>query len=288
MRGIDAQRLDEPVIEGTVDVELQGADGVRDMLDGIALAVGEVVHRIDAPLVAGAVMVRELDAVQQRVAEHHVGMGHVDLRAEDLLPFRVLAGAHLAEELQVLFRGTVAPRAGDAGLVHGAAVHADLVLRLVIDIGETALDELFGPLVQLLEVVGGVKLFVPMESEPLDVLLDGVHVFGILLGGVGVVVTEVGHAAVLLREAEVQADGLGVAEVQVAVRLRRETGYDGIHLAGGEVGFDDFFQKIQFTFFHGNTIIDCKDTDFKLFLLNSHCTKNEQTYGFITCKAGQI
>jgi hypothetical protein len=183
---------------------------VGDMLDGVALAVGVVVHRVDAPLVAGAVMVRELDAVQQRVAEHHVGMGHVDLRAEDLLPFCVLAGAHLAEELQVLFRGTVAPRAGDAGLVHGAAVHADLVLRLVIDIGETALDELFGPLVQLLEVVGGVKLFVPMESEPLDVLLDGVHVFGILLGGVGVVVTEVGHAAVLLREAEVQANGLGV------------------------------------------------------------------------------
>ena len=219
MRGIDAQRLDEPVVQRTVHVELQGADGVGDVLDGVALAVGVVVHRVDAPLVARAVMVRELDAVQQRVAEHHVRMGHVDLRAEDLLPFRVLAGLHLAEELQVLLRGAVAPGARGAGLVHGAAVQADLLLVLVIDIGEAPLDEVLGPFVQLVEVVGRVEFLVPMEAQPLDVLLDGVHVFGVLLRGVRVVVAEVRLAAVLLCEAEVQARGNSVCVLPWFVTL---------------------------------------------------------------------
>ena len=257
--GIDTQRLDEPVIERTVDVELQRADGVGDMLDGIALAVGVVVHRVDAPLVAGAVMVRELDAVQQRVAEHHVGMGHVDLRAEDLLPFRVLAGLHLAEEPEVLLRGAVAPGARGAGLVHGAAVQADLLLRLVIDIGESPFDQVLGPLVELVEIIGGIEFLVPMESQPLDVFLDGIHVLGVLLGGVRVVVTEIRDTAVLLREAEVEADGLGMSQMQIAVRLRRETGDDGVHLAAGEVRFDDFFEEIQFAFFHGHKLNHISD-----------------------------
>src|SRR5262249_8865062 len=44
--------------------------------------------------------------------------------------------------------------------------------------------------------------------------------------GVGVVEAEVTLAAVLLRQAEVQADRLGVADVQVAVGLGGEAGVD--------------------------------------------------------------
>ena len=191
-------------------------------------------------------------------------------------PSAYLAGLHLAEEFQVLFRGAVAPGARGSGLVHGAAVQADLLLVLVIDIGEAPLDEVLGPLVQLVEVVRRVELLVPMEAQPLDVLLDGVHVFGVLLRGVRVVVTEVRLAAVLLRETEVQADGLGVTQVKVAIRLRRETGHDGIHFARREVGFDDLFEEIQFAFFHGLLPYRWQRYDFKLFLLTSHRTKTDK------------
>ena len=46
------------------------------------LAVREVVHRIDAPLVAGAVMLGVQDAVHHRVAHVQIGRGHVDLGAQ--------------------------------------------------------------------------------------------------------------------------------------------------------------------------------------------------------------
>ena len=37
-------------------LELEGANGVRDVFDGIGLAMREIVHRIDAPFIARAMM----------------------------------------------------------------------------------------------------------------------------------------------------------------------------------------------------------------------------------------
>ena len=64
----------------------------------------------------------------------------------------------------------------------------------------------------------------------MDILLDGVHVLGVLLGGVGVVHAQVAQTAELLGGAEVDAQGLAVADVQIAVGLRRKPGVDGLSL----------------------------------------------------------
>ena len=58
LRGEDAELLDVPAIERLVIGELKRAHGVGDVLNGVRLAVRVVVHRVDAPLVAGAVMRR--------------------------------------------------------------------------------------------------------------------------------------------------------------------------------------------------------------------------------------
>ena len=250
MAGPDAQGLDEPVVQRPMHVEFQRADAVGDMLDRVALAVRIVVHGIDAPFVSRAVMVGKLDAVQQRIPEHHVGMGHIDLGAQHLLTLGILAGLHLPEELEVLLHGTVPPGAGRTGLVHGAAVFANLVLRLVVHIGQAALDKLFGPLVQLVEVIGGIQLLLPLEAQPFDVFLDGIYIFRILFGGIGIVVTKVGFAAIFLCETEVEANALGMPQVQVSVGFRRETGHDRIHFSLGQIPFDNLFQKVQFSLFH--------------------------------------
>ena len=165
----------------------------------------------------------KLDAVKERVTEHHVGVRHVYLCAEHFLPFCILSGLHLAEELEVLFYGTIPPRAFHAGLVHGAAVLTDLLLGLVIHIGQAPLDEVFRPLVKLVEIIRGIQFLVPLKTQPVDIFFDGVYILRVFLGGIGVIVTEVGLAAVLLGQAEVEAYALGVAKVQITVGLRRET-----------------------------------------------------------------
>jgi hypothetical protein len=55
---------------------------------------------------------------------------------------------------------------------------------------------------------------------------DGLDVFDVLLDRVGVVEAQVALALVLAGDAEVEADGLRVADVQVAVGLGREAGDD--------------------------------------------------------------
>ena len=63
------QVVEEPVVERPVVLELERADRVGDALDGVRLAVGEIVARIDAPGVAGARMLGVQDAVEHRVAQ---------------------------------------------------------------------------------------------------------------------------------------------------------------------------------------------------------------------------
>ena len=129
------QVVDEPVVERPVVLELQRADRVRDALDGVRLAVGEVVGRVDAPGVARAGVLGVKDPVQDRVAQVDVRGGHVDARAQHPGAVGELAGAHARKEVEALLRGPVAPRTLAAGLGEGPAVLADLVGGEVVHVG---------------------------------------------------------------------------------------------------------------------------------------------------------
>ena len=166
-------------------LELQRADRMGHALDRVGLAVGEVVGRVDAPGVAGAGMRRVHDPVEHRVAEVDVRRGHVDLRPEDACAVRELAGAHPREQVEVLLDRPVSPeRRVRARRGERAARLADLVRGLVVDEGKPLLDEVDGPGVQLLEVVGRVvEVLAPVEPQPADVGLDRVDVLLLLLLG---------------------------------------------------------------------------------------------------------
>ena len=191
------------------------------------------------------------DAVEDRVAQVDVRRGHVDLGAQRTGAVRELAGLHAGEQVEVLFHGAVAERAVLARLGQAAAVFAHLVGIQIADEGLAGLDQLDGPVMQLVEVIGGVAFLAgPLEAQPLDIGLDRVDVFLVFLGRVGVVETQVALAAELLGQAEIQADALGVTDVQVTVGLRREAGDDLGVLATVQIGLDDGAQEIR-GFFDG-------------------------------------
>ena len=185
------------------------------------------------------------DTVDDRVAHVHVRRRHVDLGAEDRLAFVELAVGHLLEGREVLLDGRVARGARLAGVLLVAVEFADLVLREEADVGLAELDQLDGVGVHALEVVRSlVVVLVPLEAQPADVFLDGVDVFDLFLGRIRVVHAEVAAALELEGEAEVQADGLRVADVQVAVGFRGEAGGDGRVLTRGQVGVDDLLDEV--------------------------------------------
>ena len=173
-RGRDRHRqvLDQPVVERPVVLELERADGVGDALDGVRLAMGEVVQRIDAPLVAGPRVGGVQDPVEHRVAQVDVRRGHVDLRPStwrrpETRPRACARTGRGSRRPSGRARGCSLP-----GSVKRAAVLADLVGGEVVDVGLAGLDQVDGPVVELLEVVGGVvEVLAPVEAEPADVAL---------------------------------------------------------------------------------------------------------------------
>ena len=174
-----------------------------------------------------------------------LGAGQVDLGTQGLFALLELPGTHAAEQVQVLLRGAVAVRRRTGRLAGiGTAVLAHLLTAQVVHIGLALFDELFGVLVTLVKVVAAVEdAAVGVGTQPVQVLDDAVDVLLAFAGGVGVIQTQVELAAVLVGNGPVDVDGLGTADVQIAVGLGREAGMDLADLALGKVGINDIRQK---------------------------------------------
>jgi len=200
LRCENTQLANEPVVQRAVVLEFQGANRVRDLFDRIGLPVREIVHRVDAPLVAGAMMRGVQDPIQDRIAEVQVRMRHVDLGAQGPRAVREFAGPHPLKQVQILRHATIAARAVAAGLRQRSAVLTHLVRGQLANVRLAVPNQLDAPLVQLLEIVGGEKQAIrPIEAEPADVLHDRIDVFQLFFAGIRIVETQVAQALVLGR-----------------------------------------------------------------------------------------
>ena len=80
----------------------------------------------------------------------------------------------------------------------------------------------------------------PVEAQPTHVGLDGGGVLLVLGLGIGVVEAQIAGAVIFFCDAEIEADRLGVADVQIAIGLGREAGRDATAMFAGDlVGVDD-------------------------------------------------
>jgi hypothetical protein len=84
----------------------------------------------------------------------------------------------------------------------------------------------------------------PVEAQPAHVGLDGVDIFLFFLRRIGVVEAQAAMAAEFLRHAEVQADRLRVADMEIAVRLGRKAGDDVAVPTRIEIGADDISNEV--------------------------------------------
>ena len=250
MARIDAQGLDKPIIERSVNIKFESAYRMGNIFDGVALAVGIVVHRINAPLISGPMVMGVLDTIKNRISEHHIWMSHIYLGTENFLTIRIFAITHFPEQFQILFRGAVPVRAVCSRSLYRTTIGTHFLLGLVIHICLSLHYHLFGPFIELIEIIGCIALLLPLETKPFDIFLNSIDVLGILFCRIGIVIAEVSLATVLLGQTEVYAKTLGVSQMKVAVWLRRKTRQYAFILATGEIGLDDFLEKIQFLRLH--------------------------------------
>ena len=146
-----------PIVKRAVHLKFQRTDTVGDALDVIAQAMGEIVHRIDAPFVTGVMVLRVADAVQHRVAHPDVRRRHVDPGAERAGAVGVLAPLHAREQIEVLLHPAIAEWGILARAIRRAAVRVDVLGREVTHISQALPDECQGVFVQRFKVVRGVE-----------------------------------------------------------------------------------------------------------------------------------
>ena len=125
----------------------------------------------------------------------------------------------------------------------------NLLTGLLVDVSLAFFDEAHGEVPELWEIVGGMADFAPLETEPSDVVLDGVDVFGVFFLRIGVVETEVADTTNLLSHSEVHTDGFGVSDVKIAVWFGRKACLQTAAVfAFLEVGGYDLFDEIESCF----------------------------------------
>src|SRR5690606_28242191 len=90
-----------------------------------------------------------------------------------------------------------------------------------------------------------VEVLAPVEAQPADVALDRLDVGMLLRDRVGVVEAQMAAAPVVLRDPEVEQDGLGVADVEEAVGLGREACDDRVVTPLAQVLLDDRADEVR-------------------------------------------
>ena len=133
-----------------------------------------------------------------------------------------------------------------AGLGQGAALLTYFVAREIADVGFPGFDELDRPLIELVKIIGGVEQPVaPISAQPARVFDDGVDVLGFFFGGVGVIEAQIAFAAELGSQSKIQIDGFRVANMQIAVGLRRKTRvYASAKFVGFQIVDDDVADEV--------------------------------------------
>lgn len=150
----NGQVFDEPIVERAVELEFQRTQAVCNPLDRIALAMGEIVCGVDFPLVARSVVMGVQNAIENRVSKIEIGAAHIYLRSQNSLAFVERSVSHLLKEIEILFKGPIAVGRILARLDERAAIGSHFFWRKVVDIGEASSNEMQGPIVELVEVVG--------------------------------------------------------------------------------------------------------------------------------------
>ena len=168
------------------------------------------------------------DAVQHRVAQVHVARRHVDLGPQHARAVGELAGAHAAEQVEVLRRRCGRGR-GCCGRARSACrAGAHLLGRLVVDIGQAVLGSGARPTRTAARNSPRRDRGAAPQSKPsqrTSRLIASMYSCSSLVGLVSSK-RRWQRPPNSCGDAEIEADRLGVADMQVAVRLRRKPGHD--------------------------------------------------------------
>ena len=203
--------------------KFQGAKRVRHSLEEVTLAMRIVIHRIGIPFVARSVVRHIQHTIHDWVAEVHVRTCHVNLSTQNHLSTFHASTVHFLKQTQIFLHRSIPIRTVHSSLRRSTLLGSNLLTGLLIHVCLALLDEFHSKVPQLLEVVARIQNLTPLEAQPLDVLLDSLYIFIVLLLRVRIIKTEVANTTIFLRHTKIYGNRLGMTDVQIAIGFRWKT-----------------------------------------------------------------
>ena len=138
-----------------------------------------------------------------------------------------LTGAHALQQIEIFSDAAITIRAVFSGLGQRAPITSNLIRIKAVDVSSAFLDQLSRGCIQIVEIIRCMRQPVfPVEPKPAHVVDDRIYILLVFLAGIRVIETQERPSAGLRRNAEIQADRHYVADMQIAVGLRRKASND--------------------------------------------------------------
>ena len=219
-------------------------DRVRNSFEIIALSMCKVIHRVSMPHRSRSVVRRMDNAIHNRVAEVHIGIGHIEFGSQHHGPFGCFRLIHLFKQCEILFHRSVSVRRGRSRHRWGSFLLCNLLAGLLIDVSIAATNHPYRKIPQLLEIFWSIIDVTPFKAQPLNIVENIFHIFIFFFARVGIIETKVAHTLVFFCHSEVHADSFCVPNMQIAIRFRWESRLDSTAVfTFSQVLFNDLFYK---------------------------------------------
>ena len=154
-------------------LKLKRTNRMSNALDSIGKRMGKIIHRVNAPLITGAMVSSMCNSIDYRIAHNDIGGCHVNLCPKNMGAILKLTVLHFLKEFEIFFYTAVTIRTVFSRLRQGTSVLTDFVTGKITYIGLTKLYQLNSVFIKLREVIGSVKLpVIPGESKPFYISLN--------------------------------------------------------------------------------------------------------------------
>ena len=174
-------------------LKFQRTDGMCNALHRIAQRMCEVIHRVDAPCITGAVMMSMRNPVQNRIAQVDVRRTHIDLGTQNPCSIREFSRTHTAEQIEILFHADAHGK--DYSCPARSSVPRSSRICSACQIASTNafpfLNQQLSAVIHFLEIIRGKAKLVPFKAKPAHILLNGFHILRIFFNRIRIVEAKV-------------------------------------------------------------------------------------------------
>ncbi len=195
-----------------------------DSFYGVFNGMGKIIHGINTPFVPGIVMGHMGHPVENGIPHVNIRGSHINSCPKNQSSVFVFAVFHVFKKLKIFLNASSCIGIFSARLCQSSPVLTHLFRRQIRHIGFALFNQLHCPFIHLFKIVGSKKqVILPVCSQPLDILFDGLHKFRFFFGGIRVVETHMKFAMIFLCQTIVQQDRFGMSYMKTTIRFRWKT-----------------------------------------------------------------